>query len=87
MLISMAVRGIQLDGEKLYQARLAARLSAARLGELCGVSGEHIRYVEREGRKISVELLGRLESVLGVTARELGADVPDFRPPAERNQD
>ncbi len=81
MLISMAVRGITLDGDKLYRARLAARLSAARLGELTGVSGEHIRYVERGGRKVSLDLLAKLESVLGVTASELGADVPDARPP------
>lgn len=74
-------RGIALDGQKLYDARLAKRMSADELGELCGVTGGHIRYVERGSRKVSVDLLAQLERVLEVTAKDLGADVPDFKPP------
>lgn len=75
----MAARGIPVNGRKLEHARMARRLSAAQLAEMVGCTRAHIRLMEREERVPSIELLGRLEVALGVSADELEADVPPRR--------
>jgi transcriptional regulator with XRE-family HTH domain len=68
--------GIPLNGQLLRQRREACRLSSDELGELCGVTGDMIRAIERGARKPSIVLLRRIERALDTTADKLGAALP-----------
>jgi transcriptional regulator with XRE-family HTH domain len=76
----MAMPGVALKGKKLEAARFAKRLSTTELAEQVGCSAGHIRLMERGLKRPSVELLGRLETALGVTADQLGAKIPARNP-------
>ncbi len=78
-LITMGAKGITIDGAKLRTARLALRLGVPELAARLECGGHHLRALERGERNPSIELLARLEKVLGVTAEELGADLPPAR--------
>jgi transcriptional regulator with XRE-family HTH domain len=73
----MATRaGIPINGAKLRRARVQQRMGTARLARLVGCSPGHVRLMERGLRRPSLDLLGRLEAALGVTAEELDAELP-----------
>jgi transcriptional regulator with XRE-family HTH domain len=74
---SSTVETAGFDGEKLRIARQARRLSVLTLAEQVGISAGHLRLLQRGLRRPSIELIGRLENALAVTAADLGADLPD----------
>jgi transcriptional regulator with XRE-family HTH domain len=69
--------GFDLDGAALYAARLRARLTCAELAERVGCSYWTVWALERGERRAGLVLLRKLEQELRVSARQLGADVPD----------
>jgi transcriptional regulator with XRE-family HTH domain len=78
-LISMGAKGITIDGTKLERARLSKRISVPDLATRIGCGKHHIRALERGLRNPSIEILGRLERELDITAEQLGADLPPAR--------
>lgn len=77
LVASIVVRGIPIDGERLRAAREAERMSVSILAALVDVEPGHLRLLERGQRLPSIELVGRLEEALAVTAAELGASLPE----------
>lgn len=75
----MVAKGIPIIGSKLEEIRISRRVSAPELARRVGCGKHHIRAIERGFRHPSLELLGRLERELGITAQDLGADLPPAR--------
>jgi transcriptional regulator with XRE-family HTH domain len=78
-LIAMGAKGIEIDGTALERARLAKRISVPDLAGRVGCGKHHIRALERGLRNPSIEILGRLERELDITAEQIGADLPPAR--------
>lgn len=74
-LIAMANPGITINGRALRAVRFARRMTTTQLGEACGCTASFIRQMELNRRKPSIDMLGRLEQALGVTAEELDAEL------------
>ncbi len=74
----MASSGITINGGKLREARLRKRWSTRLLADKLGCEPGHVRLMERNIRRPSISMLGKIEEVLEVSAKDLGAvDIPD----------
>jgi transcriptional regulator with XRE-family HTH domain len=75
----MPMPGVPIDGKKLQAAREACRMSTTELAAAIGRTRGYVRLLETNTNRPSVEVLGRIEDALGVTAAQLGANVPARR--------
>jgi len=60
-----------IDGARLKSLREAAELSAAKLGEIAGVSASAILHTERGFDKLGLKSIALVADRLGVTIDEL----------------
>jgi transcriptional regulator with XRE-family HTH domain len=58
-------------GRLVKEGRKARDLTQRELGQLLGVRGSHIAYIENGQRKPSLALLGRIAKALGFDSQEL----------------
>lgn len=54
----------KLLGSKIRQLRLEKRLTQEQLSELCGISSSYIGIIERGDKKLSIETLVKIASIL-----------------------
>lgn len=74
-----------IDGERLEAIRVSQRMSPATLADLVGCTPGYIRLLERNVKNPSLEMVGKLERALGVTAEALGcSDLPPRATDPER---
>lgn len=62
---------LKASGEKIREARKAANLTQAQLGEKMNVSGSMIGQYETEARRPSIKTAKKIASILGIDARAL----------------
>ncbi len=72
----MANPGVPISGRKLRAARVAKRMTTSQLADQVDCTASFIRQMELGIRKPSIDMLGKLEQALGVTADELDAHLP-----------
>lgn len=68
----MADPDFGFDGTTFRAARLARRLSQAKLATSLGITNTYLKMLERGQRRPSIELIGRMEDVLQARPEEFG---------------
>lgn len=67
--------GVVISGKKLREVRLDRRMTTSQLAEALGCTGAYVRQMELDIRKPSIDMIGKLEKALSVTANELEAKI------------
>lgn len=63
-------------GSNLRRLRRQARLTQAALAEAAGIAQTYVGQIERAKKNVTLEVLGRLATALGVAPAELLRPVP-----------
>lgn len=72
------MRGIQVNAVRFRQIRLARQFTQQQLAKLAGVSERTVRNAEA-GRRVRLDFLGYLSSVLAVEVQEIVLDSDELR--------